>query len=400
MGWLKQRNVLKSLPVWYILIGSLVNLHCVFADTEAYISHIQRIYNLSRFQHDSFIMDSWKLPEYINMNAGMEDWHLDQHPSTTPSKTGQYGEVILAWYIGYYATMFITMSTGLTKEDWRVVKDLDAIEILDRSKPYQRNGFTSLDPRLYFHNHHLYIEHFRHVGKRNYALYADRLHYDPSIDSLYVQPPARRFVIEGELGNRPQKNWAAFEYQSHNNGKSSLLFVHSTNPHRILHQHNVEQSVNLNMTTVYLTEHVPTPDLPVLWRYGELRGGSPAKLIHTSHGNRHLTFFHSQLLDSKTSMLTYYMGAYLFQSRPPFAMTHITPDIIACKQCYDEEFGVAYKALDFILFPMGFVVREHGEVLFVSVGRNDNSAYILKINKTALVNYMVGVETKVLYSIK
>ncbi|RYH29705.1 hypothetical protein EON65_07580 [archaeon] len=327
----------------------------------------------------------------------MEDWHLTQ---PTQSKAVQYGDVILAWYIGYYATMYVIMSTGPAKVNWKVIKDLDAVEILDPSLPCQRNGFISLDPRLYLHNRHLYIEHFRQVGKRHYVLYADRLHYNASFDALHVHPPVRQFVVEGELGSRPQKNWAAFEFQPNRHTKSSILYVYSINPHRILHQHCVEHTVNLNMTTVSLTEYVPTPNLPVLWQYGELRGGSPAKVIHTLHGNRYLTFFHSQYLDSNTGMLTYYMGAYLFQAHPPFAMTHITPDIIACKQCYNEEYGIAYKALDYILFPMGFVIRERGQILFVSVGRNDNSAYILKINKTALVDYMVEVETKVLYTTK
>eukprot|EP01031_Cornospumella_fuschlensis_P036649 gene36649-44456_t len=329
------------------------------------------------------------------MNAGMEDWHLTS--KSDRRKLGQYSDVILTWYMGYYAAMYVVMSTGPTEKDWKVIKDIDAVEILQPSQPSQRNGFVALDPRLYTHNNHLYIEHFRQVGKRGYILYSDRLHYNASWDALYVQPPVRQFVLEGELGQQPQKNWVAFEYQPNRHSQSSILYyVHSINPHRIVRQQG-KLSHQLNMSAVFVTKHVPSASLPVLWRFGEPRGGTPARLIHTAHGTMYLTFFHSQLFSRDTKMQTYYMGAYLFQPHPPFAITHITPDIIACKQCYNEEFGVAFKGLDYILFPMGFVVREHGHVLFVSAGRNDNSAYILKLNKTALVSYMVSVETQLLH---
>eukprot|EP01031_Cornospumella_fuschlensis_P036647 gene36647-44453_t len=304
------------------------------------------------------------------MNAGMEDWPFAS--KSDRRKPGQYSDIILTWYIGYYAAMYVIMSTGPTEKDWKVIKEVDAIEILQPSQPSQRNGFVALDPRLYTHNNHLYIEHFR-------------------------QPPVRQFVLEGELGQQPQKNWVAFEYQPNRYTQSSILYyVHSINPHRIVRQQG-KLSHQLNMSAVFVTKHVPSASLPVLWRFGEPRGGTPARLIHTAHGTKYLTFFHSQLFSRDTKMLTYYMGAYLFQSHPPFAITHITPDIIACKQCYNEEFGVAFKGLDYVLFPMGFVVREHGHVLFVSAGRNDNSAYILKLNKTALVSYMVSVETQMLH---
>lgn len=50
------------------------------------------------------------------------------------------------------------------------------------------------------------------------------------------------------------------------------------------------------------------------WNYGELRGGTEAKLV----GNQYLAFFHSQgTIHSRFSM-TYWMGAYTFSKEPPF----------------------------------------------------------------------------------
>jgi len=127
---------------------------------------------------------------------------------------------------------------------------------------------------------------------------------------------------------------------------------------------------------------------------GDPRGGTPAVLIDTVHGPRYLTFFHSQCKCSIGYILTYYMGAYLFDSQPPFAITHWTPDPIIPKPIYDESNGWAFKAIDYIVFPVGLLVRN--DTCYVSMGRNDNSGWIMKANVAGLVSTMVPVVSKTL----
>lgn len=188
---------------------------------------------------------------------------------------------------------------------------------------------------------------------------------------------------------------------------SIQLFVHSINPHRIVYGPNVvdnypfaaprESKVHysaLNLSTVCLTEFIPNQDRTIFWNYGEARGGTPSVLIETIYGLRYLTIFHSQKRHSDPAILTYFFGAYIFEAVPPFAITHITPEPIIPNAFYNETNGWAFKAIDYILFPMGLVVID--DVIFMSTGRNDKSGWMLKMNKTGLVEDMIPIETKVL----
>jgi hypothetical protein len=104
------------------------------------------------------------------------------------------------------------------------------------------------------------------------------------------------------------------------------------------------------------------------------------------YGTKYLTFFHSQAMGPHPShwLKTYYFGAYLFDAEPPFAISHSTPNPIIPHELYDEHTsGWAFKAIDYILFPTGLLIR--GDVLYVTMGRNDNSGYILSLNRTGFM---------------
>ena len=91
------------------------------------------------------------------------------------------------------------------------------------------------------------------------------------------------------------------------------------------------------------------------------------------------------------------MGAYLFESQPPFAITHFTTQPILPNALYNESYGWAYKAVDYIVYPLGYIVQ--GDVIHLSVGKNDNSGWIVVLNKTALVGSMMAVTSKVTINI-
>lgn len=60
----------------------------------------------------------------------------------------------------------------------------------------------------------------------------------------------------------------------------------------------------------------------------------------------------------------------------------------------NESLGWAYRAVDYITFPMGFVVIE--PYIYVSYGHNDRDSWIVQLNKSGLLNSLRPVKTQVL----
>ena len=57
----------------------------------------------------------------------------------------------------------------------------------------------------------------------------------------------------------------------------------------------------------------------------------------------------------------------------------------------NESYGWAYRAVDYITFPMGFVIME--PYIYLSYGKNDKDSWILKLNKTGLLSSLRPVKT-------
>jgi len=140
----------------------------------------------------------------------------------------------------------------------------------------------------------------------------------------------------------------------------------------------------MQATTVFVTA------TKTVWMHGVPRGGTPCELVRTRHGPKYLSFFHSHGRFNHPAILTWYMGAYLFEAEPPFAVEYMSNEPLYPKALYDEtEGGWAYKAVDYIVYPLGFIVR-NGTV-YLSVGKNDNSGWIIALDMETLVDNMVSV---------
>jgi len=57
----------------------------------------------------------------------------------------------------------------------------------------------------------------------------------------------------------------------------------------------------------------------------------------------------------------------------------------------NESFGWAYRAVDYITFPMGFIDAD--PFIYLSYGKNDRDGWVLQLNKTGLLNSLRPVET-------
>lgn len=170
---------------------------------------------------------------------------------------------------------------------------------------------------------------------------------------------------------RDQKNWSPFIYDD------QIYFIYTTNPYVILHW---DQRTN-SVTKVY-AEHGAFGDA---WNLGDLRGGTPA--IYVKELDAYLTFFHSCLRYREREPKTlkvhqpfsriYYMGAYLFDAKPPFKILAYTPQPLSYKDQY-KKLNVNYH----IIFPCGLLEQE--DRFLISAGIQDEKTEILSVKKADL----------------
>lgn len=121
------------------------------------------------------------------------------------------------------------------------------------------------------------------------------------------------------------------------------------------------------------------------WDYGEMRGGTQAVKIDD---NTFLTFFHSSRHPPETGYVlkTYVMGAYTFDSKPPFAIKTISTHPIVHDSMYTGPWSnlpESYYHMDYIIFPMGFLIK--GDVIYLFYGKQDKEGWVAKINLPKLL---------------
>jgi predicted GH43/DUF377 family glycosyl hydrolase len=235
------------------------------------------------------------------------------------------------------------------------------------------------DPRLICIKDQLYIVYSNEIKRtENLEKYETRrmfiakIHHDGK--RFFVDKPECLVHFEAENENRWEKNWVPFDY----NG--NLLLAYSLCPHRILFP--------LLGTGSCLTYASTKNTIP--WQWGHLRGGTPALAIDEE---KYLSFFHSSISMSTEhsngdKMLHYFMGAYTFKTRPPFTITHISPEPIVGKQFYA---GPAYKTFKplRVVFPGGFIFDEN--YIWVAYGRQDHEIWVVKLDKKGLLQSLVPI---------
>ncbi len=162
----------------------------------------------------------------------------------------------------------------------------------------------------------------------------------------------------------------------------TLLFIYSVNPHIIVQTHELKDN-EMRADPIFTTELLRND-----WRWGEMRGGTPAVLIND---HSYLTFFHSSGQFDHKNVTTYVMGAYLFERNPPFAITHMSAEPIMHESFMSGEW--TYSTLDYVIFPAGIIIDS--KHIYVSYGRNNNDSWILTLDRKGLLDSLKPVQTKV-----
>lgn len=160
-----------------------------------------------------------------------------------------------------------------------------------------------------------------------------------------------------------EKNWAPFDYEG------LPHFIYSDNPRVIWNPYRQQATISGQALS---------------WNYGTIRGGSPA----IPYQGKYITFFHSARNTTESGWSDgrlYYMGAYVFESKPPFRVTHITKEpLIRGEELYNNP---QHPGLILVVFPAGVI--ESNDSFFVSMGINDACTGVLRIGKRPLQQALV-----------
>mgnify|MGYP003386117475 FL=1 len=193
-----------------------------------------------------------------------------------------------------------------------------------------------------------------------------------------------------------EKNWGPFEYRpnrtvsfdgAHAHARPQLLFVYSMVPHVIIGFGNdgsdgpdmirfSRPPGHLSMMPLHCTRTNVS-----FWQWGEqLRGGTPA--VYIPRVGKYLSFFHSKNVHNE-AIHTYFMGAYMYEGNPPFAITDLSEEPIFAPNFHIGRY--AYKHVDYINYPMSFILTEN-DVVLLSYGRQDTESWVLEIDLATLLS--------------
>ncbi len=233
------------------------------------------------------------------------------------------------------------------------------------------------DPRLITVGEDLYIIYSNDIEIMDSGVkvvtrrvFVSKVIFDGLVFSAEV--PECLLKFEGERSSRWEKNWVPFDYDE------TLLLSYSLSPHKVLKP----------IFGTGFCETFGTCKKTLPWKWGELRGGAPALKLNEG---QYIAFFHSSLkIASKHSqgdvVPHYTMGAYLFNSFPPFEITHMSPEPIIAENFYSGQSYNTWRPV-IVIFPGGFIFDK--DYIWVAYGRQDHEIWLVKIHTEGLVQSLV-----------
>jgi predicted GH43/DUF377 family glycosyl hydrolase len=201
-------------------------------------------------------------------------------------------------------------------------------------------------------------------------------------DKFDVVNPVELKDFENRSIEKTEKNWVPFEFQG------GLLLAYSLEPHRIL-----KPMKKSGHCTTLVTSSSKTP-IDQVWRYGQLRGGTPAVKIPKTdrYEGGYLALFHSQTYlkaDNAQERLDYYlMGGYLFALEPPFEILAVSAAPIIGPGFYHPH-PSPYSPFPHrrSIYPCGLIYDE--ESLYVVCGREDSEIWVITLDLAIFINSLI-----------
>lgn len=173
-----------------------------------------------------------------------------------------------------------------------------------------------------------------------------------------------------------EKNWVPFNYHD----EPALSYI--VNPHAVL----VPSLTDGTCKLASLSKEIPN----LGWDWGSIRGGTPAVLVD----GEYLGVFHSCKQDPISGYKIYYMGAYTFNSNPPFNLTRVSAQPILHRDFYSSlpNHILTGHIASYVLFPAGIVARNHQ--IYVCYGENDVAIKVMELDKKKLYESMITLSGK------
>lgn len=269
------------------------------------------------------------------------------------------------------AYRFVTDSflAGAAETEIRVVKlDKNFVQ-LEPSRVVKIDVNFPEDPRLFRMNNKICLAFNatkeNHYGRR--VMFVGEL---SGLENFGFEVSISAHDIEFE-SHSDQKNWVPFV------AEGQLYFGYSLNPHTILafNEYTKQVSALPNETKGEID-----------WKYGHIRGGTPA----IRWGDEYLAFFHSSFQSG--SLRWYVMGAYTFESKPPFRVTRISEKPIMLRDFYTTRLQPIVNKTNRVVFPSGLVIEDG--IIYISYGENDSAVKILEMEESELAKTLRNVTAK------
>lgn len=183
--------------------------------------------------------------------------------------------------------------------------------------------------------------------------------------------PAIRLVYDQEI--KTEKNWSPF---IHND---QIYFIYSFQPLLVL------ERVKTTNSEWYFSKAWPLDNMhprELQWKYGHLRGGTPA-VSDPLDSDSYVTLFHASLPTPHgnfASKRDYFMGFMRFQ----FERNSLVPLASYKRPLFNELFYDSYDPVNgkHVVFPSGLIVKN--DKIIISMGKNDNELVIFEMPRSEL----------------
>ena len=176
-----------------------------------------------------------------------------------------------------------------------------------------------------------------------------------------------------------EKNWVPFVYED------SIHFMFCINPPvvvRVPPGFAAAAGGSEDLRTEFVSAG---SNATARWRYGPMRGGSPA--LYDAALGGYVSFFHSHIkfpvhTTFWRGVLSYYMGCYVFAAQPPFGIQLMSERPLVGPSWYNDTWANIQKRR--VIWPAGVIALPNEFV--VSYGRDDETMHAVRLDRRKLTD--------------
>jgi hypothetical protein len=175
-----------------------------------------------------------------------------------------------------------------------------------------------------------------------------------------------------------QKNWVPFDYHD------GIFFVQQYQPMHVVTVDSRKSygSNTLSVKTVARATHRDILPWNTTLFGSSIRGGSQALLLPDK--SSYFAIFHTSVVNPPDKIiLTYFMGALLFNSTAPFNIIAMSEVPIYKKDIYSGPWSRG--GLDYVVFPTSIFYSEDRQHVWIGAGHQDRDGLLMKLNLQGLL---------------